>query len=139
MGHGLLMEVSVTGAQPAAAADAVAFDSKSLTATTLHGAGATVGAGAGSNTANESLTDADRNESLPPDPSDTAARPEPAPVSSTLVSPSGTRLNVNFGQTFSVESNDVPPALNDIVPPEVFAVDRLTSTVQVSSGFWGSL
>jgi hypothetical protein len=111
--QGELVEVSVTGGQAllVAVADdislllALAELPKSLIATAVHGAGATVGAG----TASPPIAAASEN----------AVRPGPvgAPVSNTNVLLSGTRRKVNFGQTFNDESN-VPPALIVIDPVE---------------------
>ena len=99
--HGELTELSVTGGHEV---EAVAVEnepptlvvpSKSSTVA-RHGAGATVGAGAGS------------IASLSDTVASAAVRPGPlgAPVSSTSgPEPPPTRVNVNFGHTFRLESN----------------------------------
>ena len=96
MGHGELVEVSVTGAQELLAAAvakvplvALFCDWKSWIATARHGAGATVAVGTGSGPGSITAADSDAMD-------DAAARPEP-PVSSTFVAPSDTRVKVNFG------------------------------------------
>ncbi|HEY0725729.1 MAG TPA: hypothetical protein VGD41_17365 [Pyrinomonadaceae bacterium] len=101
--HGELTELSVTGAQLLAAAAANAeSEVASLVVlsvgetTTWHGAIVGAGAGAGS------MTPIASSEAAA-----AAVKPEPppgAPVSSTFVPPPPTRVNVNFGQTFKVES-----------------------------------
>ena len=62
------------------------------------------------------------------DVADEAVRPESPPVSSTFTVPSSTppvtRLKVNFGQTFSVESNVLEFIV--IVPVELLKTDRPT-------------
>ena len=121
------MEVSVTGAQPVAAASEKSLESvaKSV-AVALQGAGASVGAGAGSKTAPSSMATADDTDS------DAAIRPPPPlPVSSTFCAPSETRVKVNFGKTLSVESN-VPPSLIDIDPVEALKSDSPTETLHAS-------
>ncbi len=108
--HGELVEVSVIGAQELlAVASAIPSPemvrpSKSLIA---HGAGAIVAVGTG-----EVPKSSDANAS-------DAVRPGPvgAPVSSSLTAPSDTRVNLNFGQTFNVESNVLEFIV--IAPPEV--------------------
>jgi hypothetical protein len=100
--HGELTELSVIGGQEVATAVAkVELEaeraSKLLlsTATALHGAIATA---LGSTATAAALLDV----------ADEAVSPEPLPpVSSTFVNPSGMRLKVNPGHTFSVESNVV--------------------------------
>jgi hypothetical protein len=110
--HGELVEVSVTGAQEEDVAAAVISPLLTLEVLVLlivvarHGAGATVGAG---------------TASPPPiTASLVAVSPGPvgAPVSYTNVLLSDTRRKVNFGHTFSDESN-VPPAFIVIEPVEV--------------------
>ena len=128
IGHGEFVEVSVTGGHEDDAAETVLF-SESLTAIARHGAGATVGSGAGSNWSDTTADWTARSEPLP-SPTDCAVRPEP-PVSSTLTAPSETRVKVNFGQTFNDESNELPDE-NDIVPVEALTSDKLTRTVQAS-------
>src|SRR5262245_33927280 len=125
--QGELTELSVTGAHELAAAAETATAeeraSTSSTAMTLHGAGAIVGKGRGAGAATTA------------DLSDLAVcaaevRPEPPPVSSTFVSPSGIRLKVNRGQTFNVESNVLKFIV--IVPVEALKRDRPTKTSQDS-------
>ena len=101
----------MTGAQVLAAVVAamLALSLESLTVATGHGAGS----GAGSITTTASSISA--AESVAAILADGPVRPEP-PVSYTFVSPSDTRVNVNFGQTFSVESNVLKFIV--IVPPE---------------------
>jgi len=110
--HGELTELNVTGAQVLAAVVAAMFalSLESLTVATGHGAG---NAAAGSITA--MLSSLSAAESVAAIPADGAVRPEP-PVSNTFVSPSDTRVKVNFGQTCSVESNVLEFIV--IVPPE---------------------
>lgn len=121
--HGELLEVNVTGAQLVAVADVeLLLICCSKSSTTITGQGAIVGSGAGSITVASPITPK----------SDSAVRPGPfgSPVSSTSVAPSGTRTNVNLGQTFSDESNVVVPMF--IVPVEALKVDRFTKTAQDS-------
>ena len=62
---------------------------------------------------------------------DEAVRPEPlSPVSHTFIAPSDTRVKVNRGQTFNVESNVLEFIV--IVPDEAWKMDRPTATFQVS-------
>src|SRR5215207_158889 len=119
MGHGLLVEVSVTGAQEAVDAVAIAVnldcESNSSTAMARHGE-ITV--------ASDSISASSEMAACG------AVEPEP-PVSSTLTAPSDMRVNVNFGYTLSDESN-VPPSLNDMDPLEAFRSDKFTRTLQSS-------
>jgi hypothetical protein len=100
--HGELTELSVTGAQELVAVaeskepPTLAVPLVSLIDVERHGAGAAVGSGAGSKTTPSLAIVAAA-----------AVRPGPvgAPVSSTSgPPPPPTRVNVNFGQTFNVES-----------------------------------
>ena len=115
----------MTGAQELDVAAVVAelsLVSNSPIAMARHGAGAIVGSGAGSIT-NPSEMEASAEEAA-------AVRPEP-PVSSTLGgTPPPTRVNVNFGQTFSDESNVVDPIV--IEPVEALKSDRFTWTFHCS-------
>ena len=122
------MEVSVTGAHEALAAadESVAKFAKSASMA-RHGAGAAVGAGSGSDGAISESSIAAASDDEP------AVRPEPPPVSSNFVAPSDKRVKVNFGKTFSDESN-VPPSPIDIVPVDVWKSDRPTRTLQASDG-----
>jgi hypothetical protein len=99
--HGELTELSVIGGHVLAATAAELKEPPTLVvpsnvSITAHGAGATVGAGAGSKT----------TPSLGSIVAD-ACKPGPpgAPVSRTIgPPPPPTRVKVNFGQTFNVES-----------------------------------
>ena len=119
--QGELVEVSVTGGQELVVEAAVAElkrDSKSLIATSLHA----LSVGPGIAEASEKLSAGAVGE---------AVRPEPLPpVSCTFVKPSATRVKVNFGHTFSVESNVLEFIV--IVPVEALKSDRLTRTFQAS-------
>src|SRR5688572_33214856 len=104
--HGELLEVKVTGGHELAAA---ASDTPTTVAlakvevsscATAHGATVGAGRGTGSSTTTP--------PSLKSMADDRAARPDPEPVSYVTVSWSNWLVNVNFGHTFSVESN-VPP------------------------------
>ena len=112
--HGVLTELSVTGAQVLAAAAVVMLallkflNSESLIVATGHGAGSAA--------LTPTLSSSAAAESVAARPADGAVRPLP-PVSYTFVNPSDTRVKVNFGQTFRVESNVLK--LMVIVPPEV--------------------
>src|SRR6185503_1456532 len=126
--HGTLLAVNVTGGQELAAAASdtpttVALASVVGCATSGHGAIVGAGNGTGSSlpTSRSSNATADEN----------AVRPEPAPVSSTFTSPSNWLVNVNFGQTFRVESN-VPPDPMVIDPVEDLKADRPTCIFQFS-------
>ena len=114
--HGELLEVSVTGGHELAAASVVANDTVSASAVAKHGAGCGLG----------SISPISESDDM-----DDAMRFEPAPVSSTFTSPSNKLVNVNFGQTFSDESN-VPPSLIVIDPVEDLKADRPTLTLQFS-------
>ena len=94
-----------------------------------HGAGATVGAGWGAGLELDLSIVA---------VSEAAVRPGPPgpPVSSTFgVIPSATRVKVNFGQTFSVESNDT--GMNCHRPGRSLEIDRPTWTSQDSDAAAG--
>src|SRR5690349_10235092 len=93
MGHGELVDVSVTGAQEVlAAADVNELVAVKLsTAMARHGAGAIVATGCGPGsiaTADSCIADSCI--------ADDAVKPEPPPVSSVFVRPSDTRVKVNF-------------------------------------------
>ena len=94
--HGELVELSVTGGQElvavAVADEESPMTTGSSTTATLHGAIVAVGSGSVSKP-----SDAIASEAVRPGPVG-------APVSSSLIAPSDTRLKVNFGQTFKVES-----------------------------------
>src|ERR1044072_1871614 len=99
--HGELTERSVTGAHEVVAAANVALfavfaDSNELTSlmTALHGAGAIALGSIAMLLPRTAVCDC------------VAVRPQPAPVSSTFGgTPPPTRVKVNFGHTFNVESN----------------------------------
>ena len=110
--HGVLTELSVTGAHEVLAAAFVVapltlLNSESLIVATGHGAGSASLATASVSASAAESVDADG-----------AVRPEPLPpVSYTFVNPSDTRVKVNFGHTFRVESNVLKFMV--IVPPDV--------------------
>src|ERR1700754_411931 len=120
--HGWLTALNVIGGQELAATAAELNEPPALVvpskaSITAHGAGATVGAGAGSKITTPSLGAI----------AEFAVRPGPpgAPVSSTIgPPPPPTRVNVNFGQTFSVESKVL--VLIVIDPVEALYDDRPT-------------
>jgi len=121
--HGELTELSVIGGQVlvdvAARVELLRASKLVLSiAVALHGAGAIASVAA-------------LGWDLPELVADEAVRPEPlSPVSNTFVNPSGMRLKVNLGQTFSVESNEL--ALIVIVPLEDLKSERPTKTSHVS-------
>ena len=117
--HGELVEVSVIGGQElvVAVADAVSLLTLvSSIVATRQGAGAAVGAGTGSATKS---SDAKASDAVRPGPLD-------PPVSNSFTAPSDTRVKVNRGQTFNVESKVL--AFIVIDPVEALKTDRPTLT-----------
>ena len=124
--HGEFTELNVTGAQVLVAV----AESKeppilvvpSITSIRVHGAGAAVGAGAGSMATSSFTAVADHAAVIPGAPVSSTSGPDPPP----------TRVNVNLGHTFKVESNVL--ALIFIDPVEALYADRPTATSQCCEG-----